>query len=82
MMLRPSTMKEEAMPTIHEFERWMSAGQAAEEVGVSRQAIWKAANEKRLRVANTANGILVDPVSVEAMVRRRAVSPPRTGVAR
>ena len=70
------------MPSVHEFERWMSAGQAAEEVGVSRQAIWKAANEKRLRVANTANGILVDPVSVEAMVRRRAVSPPRTGVAR
>lgn len=67
------------MPTIHEFEKWMSAGQAAEEVGVSRQAIWKAANEKRIRVANTANGILVDPASVSAMIRRRAASPPRPG---
>ena len=67
------------MPTIHEFERWMSAGQAAERVGVSRQAIWKAANEKRIRVANTANGILVDPASVAAMIRRRAASPPRPG---
>ncbi len=67
------------MPTIHEFEKWLSAGQAAERVGVSRQAIWKAANEKRLRVANTANGILVDPASVAAMIRRRAASPPRPG---
>ncbi len=67
------------MPSVHEFEKWMSAGEAAERIGVSRQAIWKAANEKRLRVANTANGILVDPLSVEAMIRRRAVSPPRTG---
>ncbi len=67
------------MPRISEFERWLSAGQAAERIGVSRQAIWKAANEKRIRVANTANGLLVDPVSVEAMIRRRASSPPRPG---
>jgi hypothetical protein len=67
------------MPTIHDFEKWLSAGQAAEEVGVSRQAIWKAAKEKRLRVADTANGILVDPASVAAMIRRRAASPPRPG---
>jgi predicted DNA-binding protein (UPF0251 family) len=70
------------MPSVHEFEKWMSAGQAAERIGVSRQAVWKMAGEKRIRVANTANGILVDPVSVEAMIRRREVSPPRTGVAR
>ncbi len=67
------------MPRISEFERWLSAGQAAERIGVSRQAIWKAAREKRIRVANTANGLLVDPVSVEAMIRRRAASPPRPG---
>jgi predicted DNA-binding protein (UPF0251 family) len=67
------------MPSVHDFEQWMSAGQAAERIGVSRQAIWKAANEKRIRVANTANGILVDPSSVEAMIRRRAASPPRPG---
>jgi predicted DNA-binding protein (UPF0251 family) len=67
------------MPSINEFERWLSAGQAAERIGVSRQAVWKMANEKRLRVADTANGILVDPVSVEAMIRRRAASPPRPG---
>ncbi len=67
------------MPTIHEFERWMSAGQAAERIGVSRQAVWKMAREKRIRVADTANGILVDPASVSAMIRRRAASPPRPG---
>jgi hypothetical protein len=67
------------MPSIADFEKWMSAGEAAERIGVSRQAVWKMANEKRIRVANTANGILVDPLSVEAMIRRRAVSPARTG---
>ncbi len=60
------------MPTVQEFERWYSATQAGEEIGVSRQAVHKMLHNKRLRYANTAIGMLIDPVSVHEVKARRA----------
>lgn len=64
------------MPTVGEFEKWYSATQAGERIGVSRQAVHKMLQNKRLRYADTAIGVLIDPVSVHDMRdmrdRRRA----------
>jgi hypothetical protein len=64
------------MPTVNEFEQWYSATQAGEMIGVSRQAVHKMLHNKRLRYADTAIGVLIDPVSVRDMRdmrdRRRA----------
>jgi predicted transcriptional regulator len=59
------------MPTVQEFERWYSATQAGETLGVSRQAVHKMLHNKRLRYADTAIGVLIDPVSVHDMRDRR-----------
>lgn len=55
---------------IHEMERWLSPGQAATKLGISRQGVWKAHKAGRLRGAVTAHGLLIDPESVEAMAAR------------
>ncbi len=60
------------MPTVQEFEKWYSATQAGEEIGVSRQAVHKMLHNKRLRYANTAIGALIDPVSVHEVKARRS----------
>jgi predicted DNA-binding protein (UPF0251 family) len=60
------------MPTVQEFERWYSATQAGERIGVSRQAVHKMLHNKRLRYADTAIGVLIDPVSVQEIKARRA----------
>jgi predicted DNA-binding protein (UPF0251 family) len=62
------------MPTVQEFEKWYSATQAGEEIGVSRQAVHKMLHNKRLRYANTAIGALIDPVSVREVKARRSSS--------
>jgi predicted DNA-binding protein (UPF0251 family) len=60
------------MPTVQEFERWYSATQAGERIGVSRQAVHKMLHNKRLRYADTAIGVLIDPVSVQEIKARRS----------
>jgi hypothetical protein len=60
------------MPTVQEFEKWYSATQAGERIGVSRQAVHKMLHNKRLRYADTAIGVLIDPVSVRDMQARRS----------
>jgi hypothetical protein len=62
------------MPTVEEFEKWYSATQAGEEIGVSRQAVHKMLKNRRLRFADTAIGVLIDPVSVRDMRDRRSSS--------
>lgn len=53
------------MPTIKELERWLPTGQAAKELGKSRQgAMWLAENG-RVRAVKTQIGWLYDPKSVE-----------------
>lgn len=59
------------MPTVHEFEMWCSTPQAADRLGVSRQAVHKMLKQKRLRFAATSLGPLIDPASVEDMKARR-----------
>jgi hypothetical protein len=53
------------MPSLKEFERWLSTGQAAKVMGKTRQgAMWMAEN-KRVRAVKTSVGWLFDPESVE-----------------
>ncbi len=52
------------MPTLREFERWLTTSQAASELGKSRQGVtWMVENGK-LRAVKTQLGWLIDPKSV------------------
>ena len=53
------------MPTLKEFERWLSTGQAAKRLGKTRQGVLWLAKDGRLRGVETAVGWLFDPESVE-----------------
>ncbi|MDP9476573.1 MAG: helix-turn-helix domain-containing protein [Actinomycetota bacterium] len=59
------------MPTLKEFEKWLSTGQAAKALGRSRQGVIDLAEEKRLRAVKTAAGWLYDPKSVESFGAER-----------
>lgn len=59
------------MPTLREFERWLSTSQAAERMGKTRQgALWLAKN-KRVRAVETSIGWLYDPEDVERVTSAR-----------
>ena len=59
------------MPTIKQFEAWLTSPEAARELGVSRQYMHKMLNEhKRFSAANTRLGWLVDPKGEEFVLER------------
>jgi hypothetical protein len=53
------------MPTLREFEQWMSTGQLSKRLGRSRQGVINLAEDKSIRAVKTAAGWLYDPQSVE-----------------
>jgi hypothetical protein len=62
------------MPSIREFEGWLTTGQAASRLDLSRQGVVWLLEHRRLRGARTALGWLCDPQDVERLRRERARS--------
>jgi excisionase family DNA binding protein len=58
------------MPSIAEFEKWLTTQQAARRLGKTRQGVVWLCEQRRLRAARTPLGWLVDPESVEQYERR------------
>jgi excisionase family DNA binding protein len=52
------------MPSLQEFEKWLTTGQAASELGKSRQGVTWLVENKKLRAVKTQAGWLIDPDSV------------------
>jgi hypothetical protein len=61
------------MPTIQEFEKWITTCDVASILGKSRQGIVWLCENRRLRAARTALGWLVDPKDVERYAREHGV---------
>ncbi len=59
------------MPSVREFERWLTTGDDASRLGKSRQGVVWMLENKRLRGARTALGWLVDPADVERLENER-----------
>jgi excisionase family DNA binding protein len=62
------------MPTLREFEKWLTTGEAASRLGKSPQGIKWMLEARKLRGARTRLGWLIDPASVaqyEATARER-----------
>jgi helix-turn-helix protein len=61
------------MPTIQEFEKWITTGNVASILGKSRQGIVWLCENRRLRAARTSLGWLVDPQDVERYAREHGI---------
>lgn len=59
------------MPTLRELESWLSNGDVAKRLGVSRPTAIRAAEEGHIRAVRTRLGWLYDPESVEQYRQRR-----------
>lgn len=59
------------MPTLAEFERWITTGHTASRLGASRQGVVWMLENRKLRGVRTALGWLVDPKDVERLARER-----------
>ncbi len=55
------------MPTLAEFEKWLTTSQAARELGKSRQGVTWMVENRKLRAVKTQLGWLIDPKAVEAL---------------
>ncbi len=53
------------MPTIKEFEGWLTTGEAASKLGKTPQGVKWMLEARKLRGARTKLGWLIDPRSVE-----------------
>lgn len=53
------------MPSLKEFERWLTTSEAASKMGKSRQGVVWLCENGRLRAVRTHLGWLVDPKAVE-----------------
>jgi hypothetical protein len=60
------------MPTLREFEQWLSTGQVSKRLGRSRQGIINLAEDKSIRAVKTAAGWLYDPQSVKDFERNHS----------
>jgi hypothetical protein len=60
------------MPTLREFEQWLSTGQVSMRLGRSRQGVINLAEDKSIRAVKTAAGWLYDPQSVMDFERSHA----------
>ena len=54
-----------------DFETWLTATDAAERIGISRQAIHKWLEDGKLRAVKTRLGWLIDPKAVEEAAQER-----------
>jgi excisionase family DNA binding protein len=54
-----------------DFEKWLTATDAAERIGISRQAIHKWLEDGKLRAVKTRLGWLIDPEAVEEAAQAR-----------
>ncbi len=52
------------MPSLSEFEQWLTTGQAASELGKSRQGVTWLVENKKMRAVKTQAGWLIDPAAV------------------
>ena len=52
------------MPSLSEFEHWLTTGQAARKLGKSRQGVTWLVENKKLRAVKTQAGWLIDPDAV------------------
>ncbi len=53
------------MPSLAEFEKWLTTGQAASQLGKSRQGVTWLVENKKLRAVKTQAGWLIDPDAVD-----------------
>ncbi len=60
------------MPSLQEFEQWLSNGQVSKRLGRSRQGVINLAESRQLRAVKTACGWLYDPESVEAFAEKQS----------
>jgi excisionase family DNA binding protein len=60
------------MPTMREFELWMTTGQAASQLGKSRQGVTWLVENKKLRAVKTQAGWLIDPKAIEDYARKES----------
>jgi excisionase family DNA binding protein len=58
------------MPTLSEFEKWLTTSQAASKLHKSRQGVTWMVENKKLRAVKTQLGWLIDPQAVEAHKER------------
>jgi len=63
---------EHSMPTLKEFEKWLTTQQAADRLGKTRAGIVWMAENKRIRAVRTALGWLVDYEDVERQAQERS----------
>lgn len=62
------------MPSMKEFETWLTPSEAGAVIGISRQAVHKRLTRQpggTFRAVRTHFGWLIDPKSVEAFKERR-----------
>lgn len=59
------------MPSIREFERWLTTGATASRLRKSRQGVVWMLENRRLRGVRTPLGWLVDPKDVERVQQER-----------
>jgi excisionase family DNA binding protein len=53
------------VPTLSQFEKWLTTSQAASKLGKSRQGVTWMIENRKLRAVKTQLGWLVDPTAVE-----------------
>ncbi len=53
------------MPTMKEFESWLTTSQAASKLGKTRQGVTWMAENKRIRGVKTQLGWLIDPEALK-----------------
>lgn len=68
------------MPTLREFEGWLSTTETAERLGKSRQGILYMAKHRKIRSVETHIGWLHDPQSVEELAEKQQTSRVKAGV--
>jgi excisionase family DNA binding protein len=60
------------VPTLKEFEKWLTTSEAASRMGKTRQGVVWMLENARLRGVRTALGWLVDPEAVEEFEQKAA----------
>lgn len=61
------------MPSMREFETWITPTEAGRELGMSKQGVYylMETRPKALRVVRTHQGTLIDPASVDRYAAQR-----------
>ena len=59
------------MPSLREFEKWLSITQAAQRLGKTRTGVTWLVENRKIRAVKTAIGYLLDPQSVEEYAEKQ-----------